>query len=123
MTRPALTDAAGYQPQTVRKVERLLELLTEIGGHPYLGPRVRLHGGTALNIFHLGMPRLSVDADLTYIGQVPRDKMLAERPELERALSTLGERLGYTVTTGKREHAGPRAGAWCMKAPAPSLRA
>jgi len=26
-----------------------------------------LHGGTAINMFHSNMPRLSVDIDLTYI--------------------------------------------------------
>ncbi|MCE5190186.1 MAG: nucleotidyl transferase AbiEii/AbiGii toxin family protein, partial [Actinomycetia bacterium] len=72
--RPSLIDTAGYPPQTVEKVERLLELLIEVGGHPYLAPRLRLHGGTALNVFHLSMPRLSVDADLTYMGRVPLDE-------------------------------------------------
>jgi hypothetical protein len=105
--RPSLIDTAGYQPQTVEKVERLLELLAETGAHPYLGPRLRLHGGTALNIFHLSMPRLSVDADLTYVGRVPKDEYEAERPEVERAMSDLGKSLGYTVTTSdKVEHSG-----------------
>lgn len=105
--RPSLTDTAGYQPQTVEKVERLLELLAETGAHPYLGPRLRLHGGTALNIFHLSLPRLSVDADLTYVGRVPKDEYEAERHAVERAMMALAESLGYTVTTsGKVEHSG-----------------
>ncbi|MDO9556137.1 MAG: nucleotidyl transferase AbiEii/AbiGii toxin family protein [Coriobacteriia bacterium] len=105
--RPNLLDTAGYQPQTVEKVERLLELLAEFGGHPFLGPRARLHGGTALNVFHLGMPRLSVDADLTYVGQVTKEGLEAERPEMERALTELGTRLGYSVSTsGKVAHSG-----------------
>jgi len=105
--RPNLLDTAGYQPQTVEKVERLLELLAEFGGHPFLGPRARLHGGTALNVFHLGMPRLSVDADLTYVGQVTKQGLEAERPEMERSLAELGTRLGYTVSTsGKNAHSG-----------------
>lgn len=105
--RPNLLDTAGYQPQTVEKVERLLELLAEFGGHPFLGPRARLHGGTALNVFHLGMPRLSVDADLTYVGQVTKEGLEAERPEMERALIELGTRLGYAVSTnGKVAHSG-----------------
>lgn len=102
-----MVDTAGYQAQTVEKVERLLELLTEIGGHPFLGPRLRLHGGTALNVFHLRMPRLSVDADLTYMGRVPRDEYLAERPLLEKAVIDLAVNLGYKVSTkDKVEHAG-----------------
>ena len=105
--RPSLIDTAGYQPQTVEKVERLLELLAETGAHPYLGPRLRLHGGTALNILHLSMPRLSVDADLTYVGRVPKAEYEAERPEVERAMADLGKSLGYAVTTSdKVEHSG-----------------
>lgn len=85
----------------------MLELLAEFGGHPFLGPRARLHGGTALNVFHLGMPRLSVDGDLTYVGQVTKEGLEAERPEMERALTELGTRLGYTVSTsGKSAHSG-----------------
>ena len=105
--RPSLVDTAGYPAQTVEKVERLLELLIEVEGHPYLGPRLRLHGGTALNVFHLSMPRLSVDADLTYVGQVPLQQYKAERPVLEKAVSELGIRLGYRVSTSdKVEHSG-----------------
>jgi hypothetical protein len=105
--RPALLDTAGYQPQTVEKVERLLELLAEVGAHPYLGTRLRLHGGTALNVFHLSMPRLSVDADLTYVGRVPKAEYEAERPLVERAMTDLGKSLGYNVTTSdKVEHSG-----------------
>ncbi len=105
--RPSLIDTAGYAPQTVEKVERLLELLAETGAHPFLGPRLRLHGGTALNVFHLSMPRLSVDADLTYVGRVSKDGYEEERPEVERAMAELGKSLGYTVTTSdKVEHSG-----------------
>ena len=105
--RPSLVDTAGYQAQTIERVERLLELLVEIEGHPYLAPRLRLHGGTALNVFHLSMPRLSVDADLTYVGRVALDEYEAERPVLETAITALATNLGYNVTTsGKVEHSG-----------------
>lgn len=107
MTRPRLNETSGYSAQTVEKVERLLELLTEINGHPYLASRLRLHGGTALNVFHMSMPRLSVDADLTYVGQVEREAYEAERPVLEKAVHDLGTRMGYQVTTSaKVEHSG-----------------
>ena len=105
--RPSLIDTAGYPAQTVEKVERLLEFLVEVDGHPFLGPRLRLHGGTALNVFHLSMPRLSVDADLTYVGRVPLDEYEEERPTLEAAVAELGRNLGYNVTTSdKLEHSG-----------------
>src|SRR5690554_2228016 len=36
-----------------------------------------LHGGTAINLFQLNMPRLSVDVDLTYLPVEDRDTSLA----------------------------------------------
>ena len=53
------------------------------------------------------MPRLSVDADLTYVGQVSKEGLEAERPDLERAVTELSEKLGYTVSTSSKvEHSG-----------------
>ena len=37
-----------------------------------------LKGGTALNFFHLNMPRLSVDIDLTFLPIKPRDETLKD---------------------------------------------
>lgn len=106
MTRPALFAREGYQPQTVEKVERLLELLGEIYAHPLLRVKTLLHGGTALNVFHLGMPRLSVDADVQYIGSADREQMLSERGEVTKALVSLANSMGYDVAEGADEHAG-----------------
>ncbi|MDO5043674.1 MAG: hypothetical protein Q4E22_00020 [Coriobacteriia bacterium] len=39
--------------RTLDKVERLLELLGELGEHPQLKGKLALHGGTAINIFML----------------------------------------------------------------------
>ena len=41
----------------------LLEILSDVAEEKNFA----LHGGTAINFFHLDMPRLSVDVDLTYI--------------------------------------------------------
>ena len=40
----------GFAPQTVDKVERLLDLLDELGEHPLLRGKLALHGGTAINL-------------------------------------------------------------------------
>ena len=95
MTRPILSPAGSFAPRTLDKVERLLELLHEIGVHRNLGPRLVLHGGTALNVFHLQMPRLSVDIDLLYVGGVDLDVMLAERGVVRAELETVARKLGY----------------------------
>lgn len=47
--------------------------------------RFTLNGGTALNLFFFDVPRLSVDADLNYIGAQDRATMMAEREQVERA--------------------------------------
>ena len=46
-----------------KQVSLLLEILPEVAKEDVLA----LHGGTAINLFCLNMPRLSLDVDLTYI--------------------------------------------------------
>ena len=64
--------AQGFQPRTLDKVERLLDLLEEMQRHPDLKGRLAMHGGTAINLFMLDLPRLSVDVDLSYVGRACR---------------------------------------------------
>ena len=46
-----------------KQVSLLIDMLPEIAKEEVFA----LHGGTAINLFCLNMPRLSVDIDLTYI--------------------------------------------------------
>ena len=55
-----------FEPRTVDKVERLLDLLDEMERHPALKGKLALHSGTAINLFMLDVPRLSVDIDVSY---------------------------------------------------------
>jgi hypothetical protein len=96
----------GFKPEAVDKVMRLLTVLDRIGAHPFLKERVCLHGGTAINLFLLNAPRLSVDIDLNYIGSPDVQVMYAERPRLEDALADVARELGYRVEAGAEEHAG-----------------
>ena len=96
----------GFLPRTVDKVERLLDLMEEMGRHPDLKGRLAMHGGTAMNLFMLDVPRLSVDIDVSYIGAVDRDEMLAERPCVERGIEEVARYLGYDVPSTRSEHAG-----------------
>lgn len=68
-----------FEPRTVDKVERLLDLLDEMERHPSLKGKLALHGGTAINLFMLDVPRLSVDIDVSYIGSVSRAGSSAPR--------------------------------------------
>lgn len=96
----------GFQERTLDKVDRLLELLAELGRHPVLKGKLCMHGGTAINLFMLEVPRLSVDIDLSYIGAAAREDMLVERPVIEKAIEEVVAFSGYTSSGSRGEHAG-----------------
>jgi predicted nucleotidyltransferase component of viral defense system len=98
--------ATGFSGEALDKVFRLIGLLNALNSHPFLKARIVLKGGTALNLFHFDVPRLSVDIDLNYIGAADRDTMLAERPKLEQAVQAVCSREGLTVRRMPPEHAG-----------------
>jgi predicted nucleotidyltransferase component of viral defense system len=97
---------AGFQVESYEKAHMLIEVLESLRAHPFLGQRMALKGGTALNLFVLDFPRLSVDIDLNYIGAFDRATMLNERTSIERALEQVFSRLGLTVKRVPNEHAG-----------------
>ena len=111
-TLQRIASETGYQADTVEKVMRLLDLLQEIARDRILSERLVLKGGTALNVFHLGLDRLSVDIDLNYIGALDRAAMETERPTLEGSLNRLLASQGYAIRRQPDEHAG---GKWIMR--------
>lgn len=96
----------GFAPRTIDKVGRLLDLMEEMGRHPDLAGKLAMHGGTAINLFMLDVPRLSVDIDVSYVGAVGRDEMMEDRPRVERGIEEVARHLGYDVPPTKSEHAG-----------------
>ena len=105
-TLQRLANETGYQSGTLEKALRLLDLLREIARDPILSERLALKGGTALNVFHLPLDRLSVDIDLNYIGALDRAEMEAERPVVDAAINRLLAARGYRVRRQPEEHAG-----------------
>lgn len=63
-----------------------LALLDGFNRHPYQTGRLALKSGTARHLFVFDVPRLSLDIDLNYVGQLHREVMVAGRPEVGRAL-------------------------------------
>ena len=92
-----LAATTGFRGEILEKVAHLLYLLRAINDDAYLRTRLALKGGTALNLFHFNMVRLSVDIDLNYVGAADRTVMLADRPVLEKRLSALCEQEGYEI--------------------------
>ncbi len=114
LTREQISRAAGemgFAGDTLEKVWMLLGLLKLIYAHPFLGPRVALKGGTALNLFVFNLPRLSVDIDLNYVGAADRAGMMADRSKIDAALEQVVSRADLSVKRSPSEHAG---GKWRM---------
>ena len=109
LTREQLQLAAGemgFPTDSLEKVWMLIRLLNSLVAHPFLGPRIALKGGTALNLFVFNLPRLSVDIDVNYIGAADRTTMMTERPKIDAALQQVVSRLGLTVKRAPDAHAG-----------------
>lgn len=110
----AAAKETAFDPFLLERVFRLLDLLEGMRDHPYLKTRWVLKGGTALNLFLLDVPRLSVDIDVNYIGSADREVMGTERPLLEKALQAVFARHRLTVRRAPAadEHAG---GKWSLR--------
>jgi predicted nucleotidyltransferase component of viral defense system len=101
-----LAGRTNFAADTLEKVLRLERFLDQVTRHPFLGTRLVLKGGTALNLFYGRAPRLSVDLDFNYIGALDREDMLRERPHVERAIEQIAAGEGYRIQRGPEEHAG-----------------
>jgi len=103
--------ATGFPEETVEKAVRLLGVLKALAEYRALQGRFVLKGGTALNLFLLRLPRLSVDIDINYLGKADRDDMTAERPGIEQAVEGICRREGFQPRRTPDAHAG---GKWRM---------
>ena len=109
LTREKLQELAAehaISADFLEKVSMLIRLLNGMSAHPFIGPRVALKGGTALNLFVLDLPRLSVDIDINYIGSAEMATMNAERDKLDAALVQTAARYGLSVKRAPSEHIG-----------------
>ena len=76
-----------------KQVTLLLDILPEITKEEVFA----LHGGTAINLFSLNMPRLSVDIDLTYIPA--SGNRYVDLENIRSALDRIKERLKKQIST------------------------
>lgn len=101
-----LAAESGYREEIVEKVLYLSAILRQLARHPDLEGAWALKGGTALNLFLLDVPRLSVDIDLNYVGHGELEAMRAARSGFEAAVVACCEREDCTVRRLPAEHAG-----------------
>jgi predicted nucleotidyltransferase component of viral defense system len=108
-TRSEIEAAAseyGFRLDALEKVARLLGILHRLDRHDFTAGAWVLKGGTALNLFHLELPRLSVDVDVDFIGVEDADALPDARERFEHGLRLCCEREGCTVRRSPAEHAG-----------------
>lgn len=101
-----LSDNTGFRAEILEKVLLLMGLLEYFFSDPLLKERIVLKGGTALNLFYLDLPRLSVDIDLNYIGEVKREKMLPDRERIEERIVAICELQKFVLHRKPTVHAG-----------------
>jgi predicted nucleotidyltransferase component of viral defense system len=101
-----IAEKTGFRIEMIEKVILLINLLNNLNSHPFLKRKWVLKGGTALNLFLLNLPRLSVDIDINYTGETEREKMLVERPGIEQAVQAVFLREGFIIKRLPEEHAG-----------------
>jgi predicted nucleotidyltransferase component of viral defense system len=102
-----LAKSLGYRPEILEKVIVLINLLNKFFEDDFLKNKFALKGGTALNLFLLDLPRLSVDIDLNYIGSANRDEMLEDKAQVQRRISTICNKLDIKIDRDPSdEHSG-----------------
>jgi predicted nucleotidyltransferase component of viral defense system len=104
-----LSNDLSFEAATIERVVRLIDVLDRLTKDREIGPLFALKGGTALNLFYLGLDRLSVDIDFNYIGAEDRETMLGHKKLVEQRLPRLMQSYGYELIRAPRnEHAGEK---------------
>lgn len=86
-----------------RQVDLLLRCLPHVAAEDSFA----LKGGTAINLFHGDLPRLSVDIDLTYLPVRPRaDSLIDIHEALLRVAGRIDEAIPQTKVTSHRTNEG-----------------
>jgi predicted nucleotidyltransferase component of viral defense system len=100
----ALSKESGFLTNPLEKALRLLDILSTLGTNNVTQNVLVLKGGSALNLFALDVPRLSVDVDLNYIGQLDRRAMLEQRRKVTAEIEKMfgGE---YSIRRAMDAHA------------------
>ncbi len=96
----------GVRTDVLEKVVRLLGVLERLRADDELRDAWALKGGTALNVFWLPLPRLSVDIDINFLGEMSATKLAEQRPLFERRVMRACQLAGCRVVHSPSEHAG-----------------
>jgi predicted nucleotidyltransferase component of viral defense system len=81
-----LSGQTGYRQEILQKVSILLSFLDRASRLP---SRFALKGGTAINLFFLRIPRLSVDIDINYVGELDRSELQNKGVKFEMLIESV----------------------------------
>lgn len=94
---------SGFRAGPLETVFRFAQLLSRISER--FGDELCLRGGTALNLLHLDLPRLSVDLDLDFVGAADAEQAQQRRPQLLAEIEALARAAGYEVAQERASYA------------------
>ncbi|MBQ7431872.1 MAG: nucleotidyl transferase AbiEii/AbiGii toxin family protein [Lachnospiraceae bacterium] len=94
----------GFTRDTFEKVLRLKEILAWIRTQDFLRQHLLLKGGTAINLTVFELPRLSVDIDMDFTPNSPREDMLVVRAKINKLIRSYMESEGYSLLPASRFH-------------------
>ena len=92
-----IADKTNFNKNTCEKVLRLFSILNFINNSE-IANMVALKGGTAINLFLLDLPRLSVDIDLDFILPLAKESMLSYRKQIDYLIRNFMKKDGYHLS-------------------------
>ena len=92
----------GFISSNLEKVMRLLDVLDYLFSQSSFKDKLILKGGTAINLVHTNLKRLSVDIDLDYVGSLDKNIALEDRALLEKELDNFMIREDYAISPKSR---------------------
>ncbi|MBQ8322997.1 MAG: nucleotidyl transferase AbiEii/AbiGii toxin family protein [Clostridia bacterium] len=93
----ALATKTNFIRDTLEKVLRLSEILKFLNSDVVFKGKLALKGGTAINLTAVELPRLSVDIDLDFTENIPRDELLLVKERFSKRLTDYMWQEGYSV--------------------------
>ena len=94
----------GFVRDTFEKVCRLVDVLSFMESDALLSESLALKGGTAINLTIFDLPRLSVDIDMDFSTNVPRETMLQEREKINDHIGKYMAASGYSLNPKSKQY-------------------
>ena len=92
----------GFNRDTFEKVLRLKIILEYFNSQDYLKEHLLLKGGTAINLTIFNLPRLSVDIDLDFVPNLPREETMSAREAVSDIIRRYMSEQGYSLSDASR---------------------